>query len=370
MVDDTGVSPVVGTILVLGIFISVTGAVIFVAKPQFDELREDGVFQGATTDMAKASADLKQLAVTGARDTVKKPVITLSQGTLTSDDGHGVAVVAGYADADYGNVAGTSMANGTFHDFDLDDWEDLGTEFTIVNLGPEMPIGFIHAAYFDRGEWKEGANTTVGNGMTDTWAQDEAVTLSGLAAPFDDNFYRIQIYRIQLLPTPSTDLVGEIFVYEQDRIVYRFEGASGTRQLYLENGALFSLKDNRYRLEVPGLVQPPVTSASGQPAFTYRAAQLNATDLGGGGYGSVALLLQLQRSDTFSQDRGAVVLRVEYAGEYPVIWQNYLDREGFAPAWPEDEREGVVFWTGDDSEWDVFPYHFVRTVTKASLRPA
>lgn len=369
--QNDGVSPVVGTVLVLGIFMIVSAGIVFVAQPQFTKVQEDAQFQTLTTDTARISNAHKTLAVVGSEGELKKPVITLpsSLSAIRFDEGHHVMVAAAYGTDDYTTGSVAAQANGTHFDLDVDAWEDLDRSFTVTNLGPDVGEVRFTTHRWNTIEWHQVATEDHGNGVTNLWDTDETLTLTIPAAyeNLDDGTYRITIADIG---GSDPETIGEVWFFEQTRLMIEFPGSSGLRSLFVENGALFRYEDGRYFQERAALVSPP-DNVTGTSALTWRLGRWNTTigtGSAGGGQGTVALLMDLKAREVWAKDRGAWVVRAEFEGPYANIWRNHLDLEGMRPAY--GDHESVWFIRGGDTERTVFPFHFTYADIAAGVRSA
>lgn len=374
MQGEEGVSPVVGTLLMLGIFISIGATVFFVARPAFIEVQEETAFDGVTAQMQGAASEIKGLAVSGIDGAVKKPVLTLPGGEFLSERGHWYAVSVGVQDEQYGDVAGESYAKGAHHDFYVDEWtpDAVGgdTQFRVFN-NASFDIGYptYLLQRFEEGRWvDESWDVPPNNVGADKLAKNGGssrtiTTVEDLA----DATYRLRISNNNTNPAGAPGgLVGEIYLYPQDRLAYHYGGESGVRTVYSENGAVWTVEEGKTFSRQSGLILPPAKT-QGQGHFSMRTVDLDVTGAAAGN-AKLALLMNLEQNTDFALNQGASIVRVQIAGPDVETWRNTFYGIGLFQA--TDETKGVyhIHATGPDADRKAFPFNFIHTEIDLRIR--
>ncbi|MBW3582621.1 MAG: type IV pilin N-terminal domain-containing protein [Euryarchaeota archaeon] len=371
MQGEEGVSPVVGTLLMLGIFISIGATVFFVARPHFIEVQEDAAFDGVTDQMKGAASEIKGLAVSGLDGAVKKPVMTLPGGEFLSERGHWYAVSVGVQDENYGKVAGESFAPGAHHDFYVEEWTpDAVSGDTQFNVYNNATFDIQYPTYllqrFENGRWSDEkwdkpANILGADKLVKEGGSFHTVTTTEDLA---DTTYRLRISNNNT--GGSEGIIGEIYLYPQDRLAYHYGGESGLRSLYSENGAVWTVEQGKTFSRQAGLILPPA-KAIGTGHFTMRTVDLNVTGAAGG-HAKLALLMNLVRNTDLALDQGASIVRIQIAGPDTETWRNTFYGIGLFQATDEAKGAYHIHATEPDGHRKAFPFNFIHTEIDLRIR--
>lgn len=382
MKGHDAVSPVIGTLLILAIFTASAATIIGVVRPQVVDYQERGKVDTVVTHMTAAAAELRQLAVSGNPSEVRQPIIDLPGGTFQLDGGHLVALGIGY----YSNASASSQTTqkqiGDYHRFVVgpSDLEFIGGANYLPAVDPSdraVNVTFYHGdytgsaftfstqvSYWDGEDWVR-TTTSASSLQSGQWFP---VVLEGPAAAptaaLSDHMWRFEYYNQSTVP-PS--LVGQTYLYQETGMTFRFDGESGPRYVYGENGAVFRDHDGRMQLAARGLITPPVVDY-GNDLFTLRNIRMTTIGAGSaGGNVDVGLLMRVTGTEAFVFDGGASHVRVQYWGHHPNAWENHLINEGFV----KDAVSGAgVYWGNEQTAGfhKSFPVNMIDTVVDVRVQ--
>lgn len=366
MKDEAGVSPVIGTLLVFAVFTVATATVIAVARPELVAIQEKGEFDTVTNQMGRVAGEVQRLAIAGDRDDLRQPRLVLPGGSFFAEEGHQYALTAAFMDPDYEDVDGSDVAAWEHPHPQLQDgWESnivvMPVTMKYVGIGPTLNVLWTMERFDKEQGWLE-----TGSGDELAWEHGQTRPFAYEAGnPRLDTVYRLSVYHDTLLA--EDPLLFETYVYHQDRLVYRYDGESGDRELLFENGALFREEHSRLTLVVPSLLNTP-NGTLGSTVYTHRVADVtSATPVSASGHSRLGMLMHVQESYPFDNNRGGVYVRVQVDGPNEDAWRTHLDKQGFTQnATP---AEGLYYVDeGDTGRHDAFPFHFVWTNIELKVR--
>lgn len=210
---NAGVSPVVGTVMMLAIVIGVISVLFYVAIPQFRRFRAGGQADAGLRAIETLSERIKDVAFqrTVTQDEV---VVDLPAGGLLADRSRTRLVVAWSSN-------GTARLNATAVNL-----TDGDAGYTLRIFGSEglvPPVGSATDLEVRPVRWEQGQATTLATSATfDASGAPKDVNLTledrdGAAVPLSGGLFQLPV-----INASSGDVVGEVWV--MDAAAVRFEG--------------------------------------------------------------------------------------------------------------------------------------------------
>lgn len=353
--DEDGVSPVIGTIMVLSILTVVTSTMLTVVWPQIQDNQQSGEFQVVTSQFSRLGADANQMALGGNMGEIRQRTVAMADGQLSLRPGHLWAISTGLEDENYSNVAGLTRDPGDHPEFSVavDDAEYPGSpvlathsSFKVEDEGDRGVTYEVHRFTGTRWQDPDPDGGPLGGSAT---GSDFTVTLP-VSQMLRDGPWRVQIF------DADDALIGEVYIYELGRLTYSLEGRLTSREAILENGALFTREDTSMFSQSAGLYRT-AASGGGTGGLNLRAAHLAASgSTESSGQAKTTVHMTLTAHEHLAHDQGAIHARLQaLSGPHTNAWASHLTGGDFDP---DTDNTGVVFtWdSGEDGKIETFPF--------------
>lgn len=348
--DTAGVSPVIGTILVLAISVLGVAGILAWGAPTIDRIQTrnsqvamEGEFEG----LRDASQELS------VPDHSRFPTIAVPGGTLSVQKGTRFLVTSDH-DAGY-----------TSCDFHISKWADTASINSVAMSSTNCRPGATFEVF------SVGGTTTVKQTVT-AGGDGYQVTAAGTDFTKGDWLFRLSD------GGASAVVYAEAWLHSSDQVAWTLKASTGARDLFLDGGAVFSRSSGTYFLEKEATIGD-TSFGSGYYGFWLRS-------LLGGSYSSIdgqgsrqvffSLLGNSVRTDTASAYR----LRLDFSGTLAQAWCNAMlardtrlvDTTGkFTAVYKDDTTTGNSFScaSGDAAGVRSVCYIQFAAVTTAPLTP-
>jgi hypothetical protein len=348
--DERAVSPVIGTVMVLAILTVVAGTMITVVWPQVDDTRARGEFSLVATQLAGVAADSRQMASLGSVGELRQANVAIAMGQLYLDHGHVYAVSTSIEAEEYQDAPD---AVAPFNQSML----------LVKRSDPQTPVDATDSTFLVSFEDADGdvptLVLTVHRFDGRRWIQEG--TTCGVVANLDDCLVDLGVKTIRDGPWRvqghnGNTLVGEVFLFEQTRLVYEQHGRRD-RGAVVENGALFTWEESLVLQQVPSLWHGG-TSQVGGAALQGRSTTFKSSEMiEAAGRSTSTITLTTHVHVHFAHQQGASLTRVQVlSGPDVEIWHRHLARVGFTAE--ADPLRGVVYVLEDPDTADHRSYPF------------
>ena len=350
--DEEGVSPVIGTILVLAILTIVTSTLLTVIWPQIQDSRDQGDFQLVTGQMARISEDITQMAMGGNVGETRQRTVATSHGQLGSEPGHLWGLAIAVADENYSNVqgSGNNVERGHHQSFRITDHAGAQGDHFVVEYTNDDGAMNLHCSLYrlSASSWRDHSPDFSGgcDGSSVGHEDEIEVKLTG------DMTLRQGPWYLEIRDGDG-DLVGQVYVYELNRIQYFIEGALMPRGVYIENGAMFTQTDTSFFATAPGLYRTAATG--GTSGLNMRIADLDDPNMGAtSGRAKTSFQLTLKTQDHLAHNLGAIESRLQVLdGPLTEQWATHMVGEHFDPA---TDHKSVAFTLGTEDPDQISPF--------------
>lgn len=344
--DEDGVSPIIGTVLVLAILTIVTSTMISVVWPEVRDSSDRGDFQVVHGQLAKVQSDVNQLALGGNEGELRQRTVAMADGDLRLERGHLWAISVGIQKEQY--TPGGGATRDEHPAFNVTEAEPTGTSFK-VGYKDKTYDGSANTLYcsldrFTGAQWNnvEVTEDCESAGASVEYNESLPVSFSN-GKLLRDGPWRLQVFD----DAAKQDLIGEIFVYELNRINYHLEGAVKPRGVLIENAEMFSREDNAVFSVGSGLYRTADTGG-GTSGLNLRAAQLDADTFPvTTGRAKTTFHLSLTEHVHLSHNVGAIHARLQpLSGPMTTQWASHLAGGDF-----DETATGVSFtWGTEDPD--------------------
>lgn len=307
--DRDGVSPVVGTILILVIMILATGGVMAWGVPAIQGLQDRAEYQNVLTQFLQMDSDVRNL-----RDPQNTRIarISMSDGYLSFGPGSRWVVSASRGSA--------------YNGFFLTGWE------TVNPPTVDLAGGLVGAA--DQITVDEATGGTLANAWSCAAGTcTNTVDLMGLQLGSD-------VVRIQI---KTGSVQWEAWIFNVGRLSYRLTQLNDQNQLHFEMGALFSQHDSYFYVqEAPTIKDPDYEIDTPDTNLFVRVLHLQGIDQAVAGEGRFPVVYHLV--DNYGASRGrtsfnpAQMVRLQIHGDLEAAFCNYFDRR---PGWQQEDSAGA-----------------------------
>lgn len=360
--DEDGVSPVIGTVMVLGILTVVTSTMLTVVWPQVQDSQQSGEFQVVTSQFSRLGADANQMALGGNLGEVRQRTVAMAGGQLGLEHGHLWAISTGILDENYSQVAGESVAVGQH------------PAFKVVE-GVVATDGSFQVEYLDeRAQTADSLSWVLHRFTGSSWQDSGDGTASVVYEgdfPVDlpagkrlrDDPWRVQIHN----EDEGGVLIGEVYIYELGRLTYLLQGSLHSREAMLENGALFTREDTSMYAHSAGLYRT-AASGGGTGGLNLRAAHLDASTMSEtSGRSKTTVHMTLTAHEHLAHDQGAIHARLQsLSGPHTNAWASHLSGGDFDSS--TDAKAVVFTWSGEEEdEVETFPLSVVYSELNVRL---
>ena len=331
-VDDAGVSPVVGMILVLAISIVGTASILYWGLPAIDEMKANVEFRSVEGQFTELDATLKELVAGTTEKTAKRWQPSLNRGEMgvrNGTQGWLFALETYNASAD--------------HDLGWSGFADGDHSFTVHNLGGTSLL-WVKVECFTVAGTSSLTALNVSRSATSA-AQMTGADLPTWSTVSTQTFY-LYVKDAGLVPVPITGstfkcrvytgagLVAESWYANTGSIDYDLHAGVGRKSLVENNGAILSGDGESFAITNSPSLPPPATTA-GVPRYFQRSVVLfgNASFAGEDRFDLLVSLYStsvLASYDCASKARTDCVesSKVYVYGSLQETWYRYLTNEG------------------------------------------
>lgn len=328
--DDSGVSPVVGMILVLAISIVGIAAILYWGLPAIDEMKANVEYRSLQTQFGELDGTIRELVAGTTEKTAKRWQPSLNRGDvrIVNNSEPWLFALEKY-NASYNSLAWHSFADGDAY-------------FNITNRGSALGFVKVEAFLVTGTTALTPLNVTVDNSANDdqmggtlsmtnntaygfkVWVKDAAAP--GTAYQLDKGTFKIRVWS-------GSSLVAEAWYMNTTRIEYNLRAVT-SKQIVYNNGALISI-DNGNAVVSNSPPVPPVTNTSGVPRFFSRVVVINGT-AAFAGENRFDVLVSLYSTVTLASYDCALKnasdcvysAKIFVWGDQKPTWDDYLTRTG------------------------------------------
>jgi hypothetical protein len=363
--DAAGVSPVVGTVLVLAISVLGMAGVLYWGAPTIDRIQSrnaQAAIEGEFEGLRDASQELS------VPDHSRFPTVALPGGTLAVQQGTRFLVAA---DQDTANAA---------CDLHVTDWSDSGANkdrVTVSATGCRTPTTTCTPLPLASGVsclevYSVGGTTTV---RQTTSLSGGTATISGANTSRGDWLFRLTD------GNASPVVYAQAWLHSTDQLAWSLKTSTTSRSITLDGGAIFSNSDGTYFLEKEAAIGD-TSFGTGYYGFWLRsllASSYSAID----GQGSHQVFLSLLGNSVRVDSNTVTKLRFDFSGTLAQSWCNamvgrnphltnaaYAASAGFTCASGDASGLRSVTYTCSDATncpSGVFKFRFLHARIDASL---
>ena len=201
--SEDGVSPIIGTVLILGIMVTITGTMLAWGIPQIQQSEAYAIYTSAQNNLLNFDADLDQVILQGDGSS-RSSTVSFSSGTFVLrenlDEMRYYYTTVPWSDP---KIAGVKDGSKTFA---MIDSKGVVSDYRVSLTYP---------------------NGTVWTGTTS----------SRLVIGFPDLVYGV---KATYTSTENTTQVGGFFIYGVDSLSYKYSSVSGVFKMRMFNGGLVS----------------------------------------------------------------------------------------------------------------------------------
>ncbi|MHB8605556.1 MAG: hypothetical protein ACYDCK_09920 [Thermoplasmatota archaeon] len=352
ILDEGGVTPIIGTILILAISIVGTAAVLYWGLPAIDEMKANVEQKTIQNQFNELDSDIKELVAGTAGKTAKRWEPTIDRGDFIMEQGTQRWLISmdkqrasGHYNFTYGNL--TSGATSTV--------------VRICNLGDTIggaANGTVVKAYKVAGSLFTQLNTTIvaksgvykgmaaqmdTTSMVHSWAGGQA----SATCPTTDS--RAQYFRITTRNVTGTNqnitltnaalkleiwdgptLASEAWLFDLGQAHWILRGSQSSREMFETMGTVVSGANNAYAVTNTPTLPPPKTTG-GTYRFFAREVQLNGSaSFAGSNHFDVLVDLydtsSLEDQSCLSTDKTTCAkdVRVYLEGSLASTWSSYF----------------------------------------------
>ncbi len=312
---DEAVTPIIGTVFILGITVAGMAVILLLGAPVLQRLQDEGALRSMAGQLETVRSEVSSLSIP---QTAKAPAIAGSGGSISLESGDHIMVTV---DMDT-NALYRSC------DFHVSGWSDftaVGTSKTeaVTTSGCRTPTVSCTAAAICI---RVGYVDTTSGGVVDTpvtFSAGSIVFVSATQTVTADQIWRFRLVTAGV--TPVTDTVyAESWLLPTDRLHwFRGSGAGGAEASF-EAGAIFLASGGQQYLEAdPFIVEKSTMGAS--PPYLLRVPTLTASPSASiSGSSNHDVLLSLLGSDVRVQSETATRIRFDINGPLARPWCDAL----------------------------------------------
>ncbi|MES2153999.1 MAG: type IV pilin N-terminal domain-containing protein [bacterium] len=227
--DERGVSPVIGTILILGITIVGIAGVLAYGAPAIDRIQARNAQASMEGSFETLRDDAQEMSVP---DHARKPAINLPGGTIDLAAGDRFLIASDHDTAFQ------------YCDLHVSDWSDAGASVTISSTGcrsPSVTCTFPMAA----GTACLEIDAVAGSTITRQTASLSGGTASVGGADFSKGDWAFRLTDGNANPT----VYAEAWLHSADMVRWRMDTATGRYEEFFDGGAVFGQRSGGYYLE-------------------------------------------------------------------------------------------------------------------------
>lgn len=329
--DDSGVSPVIGMILVLAISVVGIAAILYWGLPAIDEMKANVEYRSIQTQFGELDSTIKELVAGTTEKTAKRwqPVQNRGSIAVISDSEPWLYAIETY-NASYNSLAWTGFVDGD-HEFTI--W-NRGSNLQHLTVSAYIIAGSASPTKLNvsvPGMGTAGAQMTeksLANGSSMSFRLFANGTTPADASPInlDSALYKFQVYN-------GKTLIAEAWFAKTGRIDYRLSAVTDRGVAY-NNGAIISTASGSAIMSNSPPI-PPSLNTTGVPRFFGRLVALNGT-AGFAGQDRFDLLISLYSTATLASydcskaDGSDCIYAVKLFvwGSQKPVWDSYLVRPG------------------------------------------
>lgn len=330
--DDSGVSPVIGMILVLAISVVGIAAILYWGLPAIDEMKANVEYRSVQTQFGELDSTIKELVAGTTEKTAKRwqPVQNRGSIAVISDSEPWLYELELY-NASYNSLAWSGFTDGD-------------NMFTIWNRGTDLNYLTVTAAIVTGNGLPTRLNLSI-DGVGPAGVQMDETTLANASSmsfrlfvngttPADASpvnlgsaLYKIQVYN-------GKSLIAEAWYAKTGRIDYQLSAVTDRAIIYNNGAIISSAAGSATMANSPPI--PPSLNTAGVPRFFGRLVVLNGS-AGFAGQDRFDLLISLYSTATLaSYDCAAPdgtdcvnAVKLFVWGTQKPVWDGYLVRPGF-----------------------------------------
>lgn len=321
---DSGVSPVVGTILILAISIVAISAIIAWGLPAIEELKANAESRAVLDQFRDLDDGLQSLVAGSAGKTTFKWQPTLNEGSLAIDQTQGGRW-----------VVATDLRNG--YNFTYFGLNDTDRYFALHNNGYTLTSALkVRAWTFIGSTFTElTVNTTSGGAATAlTLANGENVTLqlynsTGSAITLNALNIRIYLYNNSLVTASDDGAVARLWLTDVGSTHYETESGVEKRHVFSTNGAvIYGPYSSLVVANEPPI--PPVRTYTNSTGGTSKSAFIRLIQINGsasfGGARQAELLMNLYSTTSLVDESNVSSVRIYVLRDatFRETWYDYL----------------------------------------------
>jgi hypothetical protein len=341
--DDSGVSPVIGMILVLAISVVGIAAILYWGLPAIDEMKGNVEYRSVQTQFGELDSTIRELVAGTTEKTAKRWQPSINRGSIAIMNDSEPWL---YAMETYNATAWHNFTYGAFTDGDA--------SFKIYNHGVDLTQAYVQAYVVTGTTALTTLNVSASSGssvqMTEsalgTWTNGTAQTfyLWKKDVPTAAQNVRYATFKIQVWS--HNTLLAEAWYANTTSINYDLHGVSDKSVIY-NNGAIIAEAAGTATItNTPSI--PPVTNTTGTPRFFGRLVTLNGT-AAFAGENRFDLLISLYGTATLASYDCQLANKTDCVstskvfvwGENNATWLNYLQRTGLGYNMKQVEPSGA-----------------------------
>lgn len=372
--DDTGVSPVVGMILVLAISVVGIGAVVYWGLPTIDEMKANVEFRTVEGQFSELDSTIKELIAGTTQRTAKRWQPSISRGEiLLREDTQGWLFAMEKAGATRQHIAYANLTDG-------DD------EFVLRNAGDADLASVKVEMYRITPGGEAQLNVTLVGGTTASPGQMSSeltftkntekqfrvtvrnVGTASQATTILDGIYRIKVYS-------SSTLIGEAWFMNVGAATYSLDAGLGNKAVVLNNGAVMTGSNSDVAIQNAPPIPPPITTGGGYRFFGRAIVFDGSSSFAGLDRFDVLLTLDSMTSlasyDCATSDDCVQSSRICIAGDYRDPWYDYLTNTNLGYNFADQSTTFTGYGVGtvdciEDREEDEMAYTLLGSIIRVS----
>lgn len=292
--DEAGVTPVIGTVLILVIMIMAIAGILAWGAPAIEGLQESAEFNAAISQFIQINSEVRNL-----RDPQNTRIVTLTLGGGQLSFGPGDRwVVTGSRDAAFDGVY-------------LTNWE--GSNPPNINiLGVDLA----------------GKQVSVDTALGGTFVN--RYSCSSCTNPIPLNLGRLDTETVRVQVKSGGTVKAESWIFNVGRFTYKVDQGSDRNILHFSMGAIFTEHANSFFAEeAPTIKDPDYTLSPKDTNLFIRLLQLNGSASSQSGGGRYPIVFNLV--DNYGAARGrpsfdpATASRIQINGDLEVPFCAFLD---------------------------------------------
>jgi hypothetical protein len=329
--DDSGVSPVIGMILVLAISIVGIAAILYWGLPAIDEMKANVEYRSVQTQFGELDSTIRELVAGTTEKTAKRWQPSISRGSIVVKN-----------DSEPWLYAMETYNATVWHNFTYGNFADGNNAFTIYNHGADIGGTYLNAYLVSGTTSLTALNVSTSavddpqmvGGALGTWANGTGKTFYLWKKNVNNQIQNVEYGTFKIQIWEGSKLLAEAWYTNTTAIQYDLMGVTSKSVVY-NNGAIISASSGTSTItNTPSI--PPITNTTGTPRFFARLVTLNGT-AGFVGEDRFDLLVSLYGTATLASydcqldDKSDCVntSKLFIWGENNATWLNYLQRAGF-----------------------------------------